>query len=98
MVNDCTLLQGMRREIFLVLSAATKYKDLLNIVDVYSQMGKYSIIFTKLDETSALGNILNIRLNTSADISYVTSGQTVPDDISILDAQKLAKHLLGGGE
>ena len=97
-VNDCTLLQGMRREIFLVLSAATKYKDLLNIVDVYSQMGKYSIIFTKLDETSALGNILNIRLNTSADISYVTSGQTVPDDISILDAQKLAKHLLGGGE
>ncbi len=98
LVNDCTLLQGMRREIFLVLSAATKYKDLLNIVDVYSQMGKYSIIFTKLDETSALGNILNIRLNTSADISYVTSGQTVPDDISILDAQKLAKHLLGGGE
>ena len=98
LVNDCTLLQGMRREIFLVLSAATKYKDLLNIVDVYSQMGTYSIIFTKLDETSALGNILNIRLNTSADISYVTSGQTVPDDISILDAQKLAKHLLGGGE
>ncbi|MCI8668395.1 MAG: flagellar biosynthesis protein FlhF [Lachnospiraceae bacterium] len=98
LVNDCTLLQGMRREVFLVLSAATKYKDLLNIVDVYSQMGKYSIIFTKLDETSALGNILNIRLNTSADISYVTSGQTVPDDISILDAQKLAKHLLGGGE
>ena len=98
LVNDCTLLQGMRREIFLVLSAATKYKDLLNSVDVYSQMGKYSIIFTKLDETSALGNILNIRLNTSADISYVTSGQTVPDDISILDAQKLAKHLLGGGE
>ena len=98
LVNDCTLLQGMRREIFLVLSAATKYKDLLNIVDVYSQMGKYSMIFTKLDETSALGNILNIRLNTSADISYVTSGQTVPDDISILDAQKLAKHLLGGGE
>ena len=98
LVNDCTLLQGMRREIFLVLSAATKYKDPLNIVDVYSQMGTYSIIFTKLDETSALGNILNIRLNTSADISYVTSGQTVPDDISILDAQKLAKHLLGGGE
>lgn len=98
LVNDCTLIPGMKKEVYLVLSAATKYKDLLNIVDVYSQLGEYSIIFTKLDETSALGNILNIRLNTSADLSYVTSGQTVPDDISMLDAQKLAKHLLGGGE
>lgn len=98
LVNDCKLLDGMKKEVYLVLSAATKYKDLLNIVEVYSEMGKYSIIFTKLDETTALGNILNIRLNTLSDLSYVTSGQTVPDDISVLDAQKLAKHLLGGGE
>ena len=98
LINDCEILEGMKREIYLVLSAATKYKDLLNIVDVYSNLEKYNIIFTKLDETSALGNILNIRLNTLADLSYVTSGQTVPDDISLLDAQKLAKHLLGGGE
>lgn len=98
LVNDCKLLDGMKKEVYLVLSAATKYKDLLNIVEVYSEMGKYSIIFTKLDETTALGNILNVRLNTSSDLSYVTSGQTVPDDIGVLDAQKLAKHLLGGGE
>ena len=81
-----------------MLSAATKYRDLLSIVEVYKSLGDFKLIFTKLDETSALGNILNIRLNTQAELSYVTVGQTVPDDISLLDFQKLAKHLMGGGE
>lgn len=98
LVNDCVLPGGCTKDVYLVLSAATKYRDLMNIVDAYGEIGKYNLIFTKLDETSALGNILNIRLRTEASLSYVTSGQTVPDDISILDAQKLAKNLLGGGE
>lgn len=98
LVSDSVLPSGCTKNVYLVLSAATKYRDLMNIVDAYSEIGKYSLIFTKLDETSALGNILNIRLKTNASLSYVTSGQTVPDDISILDAQKLAKNLLGGGE
>jgi flagellar biosynthesis protein FlhF len=81
-----------------VLSAATKYKDLLRITDVFSYLKNYSIIFTKLDETSCLGNILNIKLNTSVPLSYVTSGQVVPDDIAIIDAQKIARSLLGSNE
>ena len=70
-------------------------KDRIRLLNL---LGKYNIIFTKLDEPSALGNILNIKLKTNANLSYVTSGQTVPDDISVIDAQKLAKNLLGGGE
>ena len=85
-------------EVFIVLSASTKYKDLENIVDVYSEIGNYNIIFTKLDETSAFGNILNIKLKTGGNLSYVTSGQVVPDDIRLIDAQKMAKSLLGGVE
>ena len=98
LVNDSTLPENSDKQVFLVLSAATKYRDLLNIVDVYGEIGKFSLIFTKLDETSTLGNILNIKLYTGANLSYVTSGQTVPDDISMIDAQKLAKNLLGGGK
>lgn len=97
LVEDCVLPQGCTKDVYLVLSAATKYKDLINIVDVYSEIEFYNLIFTKLDETSSLGNIFNIRLRTNAGLSYVTSGQTVPDDISIIDAQKLTKKLLGGG-
>lgn len=97
-VNDSVIPERFKKTVYLVLSAATKYRDLLNIVEVYREIGQYNLIFTKLDETSALGNILNIKLQTNANLSYVTSGQTVPDDISILDAQKLAKNLLGGGK
>ena len=96
--NDCVIPEDCTKEVFIVLSASTKYKDLENIVDVYSEIGNYNIIFTKLDETSAFGNILNIKLKTGGNLSYVTSGQVVPDDIRLIDAQKMAKSLLGGVE
>ena len=97
-VNDCQLEENVEKEIFLVLSAATKYKDLLNITQVFGALKDYSIIFTKLDETTCLGNILNMKLHTGLQLSYVTSGQAVPDDISIIDAQKIARNLLGSAE
>ncbi|MBO5174338.1 MAG: flagellar biosynthesis protein FlhF [Eubacterium sp.] len=84
------------REVYLVLNAATKYRDLKEIADVYKELTDYSIIFTKLDETSSAGVMLNMRLYTKRPLSYVTWGQNVPDDIGKVDAQKIAKKLLGG--
>ncbi len=99
LINDCNINpERCVKEIYLVLSVATKYKDLLRICDVFSKVGDYSLIFTKLDETMCLGNILNIKMYTNAPLSYITSGQAVPDDISELDAQKIAKALLSGKE
>lgn len=86
------------REVYLVLSATTKYKDLLRITDIYSQITDYSLIFTKLDETGSIGNILNLHMKTGAPLSYATFGQNVPDDISVIDPQNVAKQLLGGSE
>ncbi len=85
-----------QKDVFLVLSATTKYKDLLSIADSYSAMTDYNLIFTKLDETSTLGSLLNIRLHTGAPLSYVTYGQNVPDDIECFNPQKTVKQLLGG--
>jgi flagellar biosynthesis protein FlhF len=98
LIEDCVISEQLVKEVYLVLSAATKYKDLMKINQVYSHIKKYSIIFTKLDETTCLGNILNMKLATGVPLSYVTSGQAVPDDISIIDAQKIARSLLGGNE
>ena len=50
-----------RKEIFLVLSASTKYRDLMKIADTYKEIADYKLIFTKLDETSTLGNIYNLK-------------------------------------
>lgn len=84
------------REVYLVLSTTTKYNDLIKIAETYKQISEYSLIFTKLDETSSIGNVLNIRMLTNASLSYATLGQNVPDDIEKMDAQKIAKQLLGG--
>ncbi|MCR4744377.1 MAG: flagellar biosynthesis protein FlhF [Lachnospiraceae bacterium] len=81
-------------QVYLVLSVTTKYRDLINIVDKYSYANQYRLIFTKLDETTALGNMLNLRLYTGADVSYITNGQDVPDDISEFNAQKIVRSLL----
>ncbi len=86
----------VEKEVHLVLSATTKYKDLISIADSYKEMTDYKLIFTKLDETTTLGNLLNLRLYTGASLSYVTCGQNVPDDIEDFNPQKTVKRLLGG--
>lgn len=84
------------RALYLVLSATTKYSDLVHIVNAYAHFDDYGLIFTKLDETSTCGSILNIRMLTGAALSYTTWGQDVPNDIGRIDGQKIAKQLLGG--
>ena len=79
---------------FLVLSATTKYKDLLKIASSYREVTDYQLIFTKLDETSTLGNLLNVKLYTDTPIAFVTYGQNVPDDIEPFNPQKTVKQLL----
>ena len=84
------------KDIYLVLSATTKYKDLKDIVDTYRDFTDFRLLFTKLDETLAYGNILNMRMYCGAELSYVTNGQNVPDDFEIIDTQKMVFGLLGG--
>lgn len=83
---------------YLVLSATTKYKDLKKITDLYKDITDCSLIFTKLDETDAIGNILNIKLDTGMSLSYISYGQNVPDDIEVMNPQIIAKQVLGGGD
>lgn len=82
-------------EIYLVLSITTKYDDLVDIIEAYSKITNFKIIFTKLDETNCLGSILNVCHKTGKRISYATNGQNVPDDIEIIKPEKIAKALLG---
>ncbi len=88
------VLEKIEADLFLVLSASTKYRDLVEIADAYSNMVKYRLIFTKMDETTAAGNLYNIRMHTGAPMSYITNGQNVPDDIAVFDPQSTVRGLL----
>ena len=82
-------------EAYLLISATTKPKDCKSIINSYSFIDNYKLIFTKVDETSSLGVLLNVRELTGKSLSYVTTGQSVPDDIEIADAENISKKLLG---
>ena len=84
-------------EKLLLLSATTKYADMQRIVEAYDRVTDFKIIFTKLDETSCLGPILNICYMTGKEVAYVANGQNVPDDIERLKPKKIAKVLMGLG-
>lgn len=96
LVELINVIEEDKRDVFLVLSATTKYKDLIRITETYNVIDDFGIIFTKLDETTCIGNILNTKLLTNAPLSYTTWGQNVPDDFGCMDAQSIAKKLLGG--
>lgn len=85
-----------RAQVFLVLSATTKYADLIRIAQSYKEITDYQLIFTKLDETGTVGNLLNVKLYADTPIAYTTYGQNVPNDIERFNPQRTVKQLLGG--
>jgi len=82
-------------EIILVLSATTRTEDLLDAYHRFNVVRIDKIIFTKLDETSCYGPMLNVIHRTRKRLSYITNGQNVPDDIELLDDFKFAQLILG---
>ena len=78
----------------LVMSATTKTSDGLELLDNFSLCKPDRVIFTKVDETKTHGIILNILHRRKAALSYLTNGQSVPDDIEPASIDKLAELLL----
>lgn len=81
-------------EVQLVLSLAASAKTLSSTIDRFGLVQPTSLILTKLDEVSGLGHLLSINRSHSIPISYVTTGQNVPDDIEPANAAQLARKIL----
>jgi len=81
-------------EKYLVLSATTKYKDALDIVKNFSVCVPHKVIFTKIDETRNIGTVVNLLYQSPMSLSYMTNGQNVPDDIELVDPNKLTQLIL----
>jgi len=78
----------------LVLSAITKYEDLVDIYHNFSILDIDTLIFTKLDETKNYGNIFSLLLDTKKPVSYYSIGQEVPDDLMEANVEYLLKGIL----
>ncbi len=83
-----------RIEKHLVISATTKFTDARQIMNKFSKVEPDRIIFTKIDETGSLGMIINLLRDNKYSLSYLTTGQSVPDDIERASSDILANLLL----
>jgi len=82
-------------EVHLVLSVTANLDHLVSTVNHFSPVGTSALVLTKLDETHELGVMLNLARRVSLPVSYLTTGQDVPDDIEPADAQRMARLVLG---
>lgn len=76
-------------EKILCISANTKKADVQDIFKSFDKINFDSIIITKVDETSHIGNVIDIAERYKKPISYYTVGQEVPNDIVLADPDKL---------
>jgi len=82
----------------LVLSATTKQSDMRKIMDQFEVCRPDHLLFTKLDETSTPGPILNELVRTQKSFSYYTDGQRVPDDLHAVPKDQIIDIVLNRNE
>jgi len=82
-------------ETYLVLSLTSKEKDMDDIYQQFSLIKIKQAIFTKADETSTYGTMLNFIIRHQLGVAYLTYGQDVPDDIEAASPELIVKTILG---
>jgi len=83
-------------DVYLAMSSSASKKSLFDIADKFKIFNYDGLIFTKLDEAIAFGNIMNVSLNYASPIIYLTNGQTIPDDILAAESEMIAKIIYTG--
>lgn len=82
-------------ETYLVLALTSKEKDMTDIYQQFSLIEIKQVIFTKADETSTYGTMLNFINQQQLGVAYLTYGQDVPNDIEAADPELIVKTILG---
>ncbi|WP_252214069.1 flagellar biosynthesis protein FlhF [Clostridium sp. VAP41] len=79
----------------MVISATTKNRDIVSILNGYSDLSYDNVIITKLDETTVYGSLYNIMKRSNKPVKYITTGQNVPNDMIVPTREEMARFMLG---
>lgn len=83
---------------YLVMSATTQYKSMLEIIEAFRILEPQATILTKLDEAVSKATALSAIIERRMPLSFVTDGQQVPEDIFLPDAGALIRQCLADAE
>jgi flagellar biosynthesis protein FlhF len=86
-----TLITSSRVRIrnYLVLAANTQQQVMQENVERFKKVPLAGCIYTKLDESLSVGEIIATSIQNGLAIGYLTDGQRVPEDIKVANAEKL---------
>ncbi len=82
-------------EVHLVTSTTSNQAAIELALTKFGDLNVNKLIFTKLDEAAKVGAVLNILTKVNKPLSYITTGQDVPDDIEVAQGRRLAQLILG---
>ena len=92
LVEQLTTLIGnsrVRIRNYLVLAANTQQLVMQENVERFKKVPLAGAIFTKLDESLSVGEVISTAIQNGLPIVYLTDGQRVPEDIKVANAEKL---------
>ncbi|HML18651.1 MAG TPA: GTPase [Bryobacteraceae bacterium] len=79
----------------LVLAASMKPADMAQVIERYEIFAPKKLLFTRIDETDRFGALINEAARRSLPISFLATGQQIPDDIEPATKDRLAELVLG---
>ena len=82
-------------EIMLVLNANSSHASMQEAVEGFGTVGITSLLLTKFDEATRLGQLLPLLQQSHLPVSYVSAGQGIPQDLQPAEPRWLARRLLG---
>ena len=85
---------GYNVHISLVLSATSKKRDLDEVLKNFSDLDIDSFIFTKLDETFDLSDMINFLINKDKPIKYLSVGQEIPEDLMVASKEYILNKFM----
>ncbi len=87
---------GQPHEVHLVLSSTASEKVMMQEAEAFACVGVDKLVFTKLDEAVSFGMLINVARQLGTQLSFLTTGQEVPDHLEIGQPSRLAELVLGG--
>lgn len=82
-------------ETYLALSLTSNDQDAALVAEAYQTIHYDRLLFTKMDESTKVGLVYNLAVQYRRPLSYITTGQSVPDDIEVVRPNKLTSAILG---
>lgn len=82
-------------EVHVVMSLTASVRSIRMTCEQFQAVNPTALILTKLDEAAGMGSLLSVAKQVTLPVSYLTTGQDVPEDIEPAESGRVSRLVLG---